>query len=85
MTLNDARGWPVSETVADQVRRLREQLSDWSYRYYVLDEPAVPDAEYDRAFRALQQLEQQHPELVSADSPTQRVGDRPLDGHHRPG
>jgi len=80
VTLNDARGWPVSEAVADQVRRLREQLSDWSYRYYVLDEPAVPDAEYDRAFRALQNLEQQHPELISADSPTQRVGDRPLDG-----
>ncbi len=79
-TLNDVRGWPVSETVANQARRLREQLSDWSYRYYVLDEPAVPDAEYDRVFRALQQLEQRHPELISADSPTQRVGDRPLAG-----
>src|SRR5690606_24874761 len=51
-----------------------------SYRYYVLDDPAVPDAEYDRVFRQLQQLEQQHPELISPDSPTQRVGDRPLDG-----
>ncbi|MDF1629922.1 MAG: NAD-dependent DNA ligase LigA [Alcanivoracaceae bacterium] len=78
--MNADHGWPVSESVADQVRQLREQLSDWSYRYYVLDEPAVPDAEYDRIFRALQNFEQQHPELISADSPTQRVGDRLLDG-----
>jgi DNA ligase (NAD+) len=70
----------VAETLADQVRQLREQLSDWSYRYYVLDDPAVPDAEYDRVFRALQSLEQAHPELISPDSPTMRVGDRPLDG-----
>ena len=80
MISSAAHGWPVSESVADQIRRLRQQLSDWSYRYYVLDEPAVPDAEYDRVFRALQALEQQHPELISADSPTQRVGERPLDG-----
>jgi DNA ligase (NAD+) len=78
--LNAVNGWPVSETVADQARRLREQLSDWSYRYYVLDDPAVPDAEYDRVFRALQSLEQQHPELISPDSPTMRVGDRPAEG-----
>ncbi|PKM21398.1 MAG: DNA ligase (NAD(+)) LigA, partial [Gammaproteobacteria bacterium HGW-Gammaproteobacteria-14] len=70
----------MSETVADRIRALREQLSDWSYRYYVLDEPAVPDAEYDRWFRELQDLEQAHPDLISPDSPTQRVGDRPLDG-----
>ncbi|MFN3713081.1 MAG: NAD-dependent DNA ligase LigA [Alcanivoracaceae bacterium] len=70
----------MAETIADQVRRLREQLSDWSYRYYVLDDPAVPDAEYDRVFRALQALEQSHPELVSPDSPTMRIGDRPQDG-----
>ena len=80
MISSAAHGWPVSESVADQIRRLRQQLSDWSYRYYVLDEPAVPDPEYDRVFRALQALEQQHPELISADSPTQRVGERPLDG-----
>lgn len=66
--------------VASQLRQLREQLADWSYRYYVLDEPAVPDAEYDRLFRQLQQLEQAHPELISADSPTMRVGEKPLDG-----
>nr|WP_198588835.1 NAD-dependent DNA ligase LigA [Alloalcanivorax mobilis] len=64
---------------AEQIRQLRETLNDWSYRYYVLDEPAVPDAEYDRGFRRLQALEEKHPDLVSPDSPTQRVGDQPLD------
>ncbi len=64
---------------ADEIRALRDQLNDWSYRYYVLDDPSVPDAEYDRAFRRLQELEAEHPALVTADSPTQRVGDRPLE------
>ncbi len=62
-----------------QIAQLRAALNDYSYRYYVLDNPSVPDAEYDRLFRQLQQLEQAHPELVTADSPTQRVGDKPLD------
>jgi len=64
---------------ADEIRALREQLNDWSYRYYVLDDPSVPDAEYDRLFRRLEELEAEHPELVTKDSPTQRVGDRPLE------
>lgn len=64
---------------ADEIRALRDQLNDWSYRYYVLDDPSVPDAEYDRAFRRLEELEAEHPDLITADSPTQRVGDRPLD------
>lgn len=64
---------PGAEIVA-----LREQLRDWNYRYYVLDDPSVPDAEYDRALRRLQELEAAHPELVTPDSPTQRVGDQPL-------
>lgn len=80
MTLNDVSGSAVSESPAEQVQRLREQLADWSYRYYVLDDPAVPDAEYDRAFRALQQLEHDHPELIAADSPTRRVGEKPAQG-----
>lgn len=70
----------VADTVPDDVKHLRDQLNDWSYRYYVLDDPAVPDAEYDRLFRQLQALERAHPELVTPDSPTQRVGDAPLDG-----
>jgi len=57
---------------------LREAIERHNYRYYVLDAPEVPDAEYDRLFRELQQLETQYPELLTADSPTQRVGGAPL-------
>ena len=53
---------------------LREQIRHHNYCYYVLDAPEVPDAEYDRLFRELQALEAQYPELIGADSPTQRVG-----------
>ncbi len=65
---------PVAETIA----ALREQLRDHNYKYYVLDAPSIPDVEYDRLFQQLKTLEQQHPELVTPDSPTQRVGDQPL-------
>ena len=68
----------MATEAAARVARLRDQLNDWSYRYYVLDDPAVPDAEYDRLYRELQSLETAHPELISDDSPTQRVGDQPL-------
>ncbi len=54
-------------------------MREWNYRYYVLDDPSVPDADYDLALRKLQELESTHPELVSADSPTQRVGAAPLE------
>ena len=57
---------------------LRQELNRHSHAYYVLDTPTVPDAEYDKLFRELQALEQAHPELMSADSPTQRVGGAPL-------
>ena len=60
-----------------EVESLRSQLEAWNYQYYVLDTPSVPDAEYDRLMRRLQELEQQYPELVRADSPTQRVGGEP--------
>lgn len=63
-----------------QINALREQLNDHNYRYYVLDEPAIPDAEYDRLMRELQALEAEHPELITPDSPTQRVGSTPLSG-----
>lgn len=53
---------------------LRELLNRYDYAYYVLNEPEIPDAEYDRLFRELQSLEQEHPELITPDSPTQRVG-----------
>ncbi|WP_455217083.1 NAD-dependent DNA ligase LigA [Kaarinaea lacus] len=57
---------------------LREQINYHNYRYYVLDDPEIPDAEYDRLFRELQELEKTFPELITADSPTQRVGGQPL-------
>ena len=60
------------------MRSLREQIERHNHAYYVLDRPTVPDAEYDRLFRELEELERQHPELVTLDSPTQRVGAAPL-------
>ena len=65
-----------------QVRldQLRAAIERHDYQYYVLDAPTVPDAEYDRLLRELQDLEQQYPDLVTAESPTQRVGGEPLAG-----
>lgn len=62
------------EEARAEIARLRETLQQHNHRYYVLDEPSIPDAEYDRLFQALKALEAQYPDLVSADSPTQRVG-----------
>jgi DNA ligase (NAD+) len=62
----------------DRVRELRRLIEDANYRYYVLDAPTIPDAEYDRLFRELRALEAEFPELRSADSPTLRVGGKPL-------
>ena len=69
----------MSNTLADQAAQLRAQLHHHAHLYYVLDAPTLPDAEYDRLFKALQALEAAHPELITADSPTQRVGGKPLD------
>ncbi|MBF7730831.1 NAD-dependent DNA ligase LigA [Pseudomonas sp. N040] len=63
-----------AQTAAIRIRQLRSQLEEHNHRYYVLDEPSVPDAEYDRLFRELQALEAEYPQLISAQSPTQRVG-----------
>ena len=68
----------IPASVIESIQHLREQLREHNYRYYVLDDPLVPDSEYDRLFRELQSLEQQHPELVTPDSPTQRVGAEPI-------
>jgi len=67
------------DAVRTRLEKLRQQIDYHNYRYYVLDDPEVPDAEYDRLMRELQALEQQHPELITPESPTQRVGARPLD------
>ncbi len=61
-----------------KITELRRQLNEYSYRYHVLDDPIVPDAEYDRLLQELVNLENEYPELVTRDSPTQRVGERPL-------
>ncbi len=63
---------------AVEVEQLHARLRQHNYRYYVLDEPSIPDAEYDRLLRRLQKLEQANPELITVDSPTQRVGAQPL-------
>ena len=68
----------MSQSLLQQVQQLRQQQEQYSYQYYVLDNPTVPDAEYDNLYRQLQQLEAKHPELITADSPTQRVGAAPL-------
>jgi DNA ligase (NAD+) len=64
---------------AQQAAALRAQLHHHGHQYYVLDAPTIPDAEYDRLFKALQALEAAHPELLTPDSPTQRVGGKPLE------
>ncbi len=64
--------------VAARASVLRQTLAHHAHRYYVLDEPSLPDAEYDHLFKELQVIEAAHPELLTADSPTQRVGGKPL-------
>jgi DNA ligase (NAD+) len=63
--------------IQQRVEQLRQQLQKANYAYYVLDDPIMEDAIYDRLYRELQDLESQHPEIITPDSPTQRVGDRP--------
>jgi DNA ligase (NAD+) len=69
----------MSAPVAQRIAALRAEIEKHSYQYYVLDNPLIPDAEYDRLFRELQSLEAQHPEFAAPDSPTQRVGGKVLD------
>jgi DNA ligase (NAD+) len=66
-----------TEKVEGEVARLREQIDRHNYRYYVLDDPEVSDAEYDRMMRRLEELEREYPELLTPESPTQRVGAKP--------
>ena len=69
---------PAKSKIHQQLKTLRDTLNQHNYRYYALDDPAIPDAEYDRMLRELAALEQQHPELLTSDSPTQRVGSAPI-------
>jgi DNA ligase (NAD+) len=73
---SDANG---RNDVAVRAAELRKQLHHHGHQYYVLDAPTIPDAEYDRLFKELQALEAAHPELLTPDSPTQRVGGKALD------
>ncbi|MFZ3140322.1 NAD-dependent DNA ligase LigA [Polaromonas sp.] len=66
------------DSVIERIAALRAELDLHAHRYYVLDEPSIPDAEYDRLFKELQALEAAYPELLTPDSPTQRVGGKPL-------
>src|ERR1700751_1140342 len=69
-----------AKTVEGEIEALRDTLRRHEYLYYVLDQPEISDAEYDGLMRRLQEIEQQHPELLTPDSPTQRVGGKPREG-----
>ena len=69
---------PNGKSLEDEVAALRSEIERYNYAYYVLDAPIVPDSEYDRLFRRLQELEAEHPELIVPGSPTHRVGGSPL-------
>lgn len=69
----------VPDNIIREIGELRARIEEYNYQYYVLDSPTIPDPEYDRLFRQLQQIEVQFPELVTINSPSQRVGSKPLD------
>ena len=70
----------MSEDILVQINSLKSVLEEHNYKYYVLDEPSIPDVEYDRLIKSLTQLEQQNPEFITPDSPTQKVGGHALAG-----
>lgn len=71
------------ETPEQLIKKLRDQLRHHSYRYYVLDDPEISDSQYDKLYKELLGLEIEYPDLITIDSPTQRVGDKPLDGFNQ--
>ncbi|MBI5278122.1 MAG: NAD-dependent DNA ligase LigA [Burkholderiales bacterium] len=73
----------TSESDRERAQALRDFLHHHAHRYYVLDAPELPDAEYDKLFRELQELEARHPDLLVPDSPTQRVGGKALEGFEK--
>ena len=64
--------------ILNLISSLKDKLNDANYEYYILENPTISDTEYDRMFQELLKLEQQNPSLVALDSPTQRVGAKPL-------
>src|SRR5438270_9593924 len=69
----------LSDDPVTRARELRELLDQHNYNYHVLDQPTISDYDYDRLFRQLRDLEDEHPDLRTPDSPTQRVGGAPVD------
>src|SRR6202049_4022326 len=70
----------ATKDLGGKIESLREKIRHHEYLYYVLDDPGISDAEFDKLMRRLKDLEAEHPELVTADSPTQRVGGKPREG-----
>ena len=70
---------PKSADIEKTIEKLRDEIRYHEYRYYVLNDPEISDAKFDELMRQLQELEQQHPELITPDSPTQRVGGKPAE------
>lgn len=68
------------EALRHRLEDLKQTLNEYAYQYYVLDKPTVADSDYDRLYHELEAIEQQHPEWITSDSPTQRVGDQLLEG-----
>src|SRR5438046_10281892 len=70
----------IKHNIQDEIESLREEIRHHEYRYYVLDDPEISDAEFDRLMNALKKLEAEHPDHITPDSPTQRVGGKPREG-----
>src|SRR5919206_5125254 len=70
----------TAKDIHEKIESLREKIRHHEYRYYVLDQPEVSDAEFDRLMNELKALESVHPDLITPDSPTQRVGGKPREG-----
>src|SRR5260370_40764606 len=81
MTRKPASASPdLSETIEREAQELRDEIQRHEHLYYVLDAPEITDAEYDALMRRLIGIETEHPELITPDSPTQRVGGKPREG-----
>lgn len=73
-------GVEMTQSIQETIQEIKDTLNEYAHAYYVLDQPLVSDQEYDQLYRQLEELEAAHPEYITADSPTQRVGDKLLDG-----
>lgn len=72
-----------SDAIAEEIKKLRDEIHHHDYLYYTKSEPEISDREYDQLMQRLKDLEKEHPDLVTPDSPTQRVGERPIEGFER--